>query len=57
MAEREELYRLRSEWSDKLMNLEAAVLRGLNKNVDEFKLDLSGPSVRVTPRLVKPTRG
>ena len=56
LAEREELYRLRNEWSNKLVHLEAAVLQGLNKNVDEFKLDLSGSSVRVTSRLAKPTR-
>lgn len=53
LAEREELYRLRSEWSSKLMNLEASVLRGLNKNTDVFSLDYSGPSVKVTTRLAK----
>jgi hypothetical protein len=31
LAEREELYRLRHEWSEKLRQLEEAVLRGLNK--------------------------
>ena len=53
LAEREELYRLRSEWTSKLMNLEASVLRGLNKNSDIFSLDYSGPSVKVTSRLAK----
>ena len=53
LAEREELYRLRSEWTSKLMNLEASVLRGLNKNSDIFSLDYSGPSAKVTSRLAK----
>merc|ERR1719412_3148662 len=53
LAEREELYRLRTEWTNKLMNLEASVLRGLNKNSDTFTLDYSGSSVKVTNRLAK----
>jgi hypothetical protein len=56
IAEREELYRLRNEWTDKLLNLESAVLHGLNKNVEDFTLDYTGPSVRVTTRLAKPTK-
>lgn len=56
IAEREELFRLRNQWSDKLMHLEHAVLRGLNKNVEDFTLDLKGPGVRVAPRLAKPTK-
>lgn len=62
LAEREELYRLRHEWSEKLRHLEDAVLRGLNKDVDQFSLQLTpdGRDVRVTQRhssrLAKPTR-
>ena len=37
MAEREELYRLRNEWTTKLQNLESAVLQGLNRNVKDQK--------------------
>merc|ERR1712241_1562878 len=53
LAEREELYRLRTEWTNKLMNLEASVLLGLNRNPDTYSLDYSGPSVKVTTRLAK----
>ena len=53
LAEREELYRLRTEWTNKLMNLEASVLFGLNRNPETYSLDLSGPSVKVTTRLAK----
>ena len=51
LAEREELYRLRTEWTNKLMNLEASVLLGLNRNPETYSLDYSGPSVKVTIRL------
>ncbi len=53
LAEREELYRMRNEWTHKLLNLESEVLRGLNKNVKDFTLDYSGASVKVTTRLAK----
>jgi len=53
LAEREELYRLRNEWTHKLLNLESAVFRGINKNVDEYAFDYSGPTVKVTTRLAK----
>jgi len=53
LAEREELYRLRTEWTNKLMNLEASVLLGLNRNPETYSLDYSGPSVKVTTRLAK----
>ena len=51
LDEREELYRLRTEWTNKLMNLEASVLLGLNRNPETYSLDYSGPSVKVTIRL------
>ena len=51
LTEREELYRLRTEWTNKLMNLEASVLLGLNRNPETYSLDYSGPSVKVTIRL------
>lgn len=50
LAEREELYRLRNEWTHKLLNLETAVLRGLNRNVNDYTLDYSGAGVKVTTR-------
>ena len=53
LAEREELYRLRNEWSHKLLNLESAVFRGLNKNVEDYTFDYSGATVKVTTRLAK----
>ncbi len=62
LAEREELYRLRHEWSEKLRQLEEAVLRGLNKDSDQFSLQLSqdGENIRVaqrhSSRLSKPAR-
>jgi len=52
LAEREELYRLRDEWTHKLLNLETDVLRGLNRKVNDYTFDYSGASVAVT-RLVK----
>merc|ERR1719361_1126241 len=52
LAEREELYRLRTEWTHKLLNLETEVLRGLNRKVNDYTFDYSGASVTVT-RLVK----
>jgi hypothetical protein len=52
LAEREELYRLRDEWTHKLLNLETDVLRGLNRKVNDYTFDYSGASVTVT-RLVK----
>ena len=48
IAEREELYRLRNEWTSKLQHLEADVLRGLNKNVKDYTLDYTGTTVKVT---------
>ena len=53
IAEREQLYRLRQEWSEKLRQLEEAVLRGLNKDTEQFALQLTpdGQSVRVAQRL------
>ena len=51
LTEREELYRLRTEWTNKLMNLEASVLLGLNRNPETYSLDYSGTSVKVTIRL------
>ena len=60
LAEREELYRLRHEWSEKLRQLEDAVLRGLNKDAEQFVLQLDGQQVRVaqrqSARLAKPAR-
>ena len=56
LAEREELYRLRTEWSHKLMNLESTVLEGLSKNSNDYTLDYSGATVKVTARLAKPTK-
>ena len=52
LAEREELYRLRDEWTHKLLNLETEVLRGLNRKVNDYTFDYSGASAVVT-RLVK----
>ena len=62
IAERDQLYRMRQEWSDKLRQLEEAVLRGLNKDAEQFSLQLTtdGQSVRVaqrhSSRLTKPAR-
>ena len=53
IAEREELYRLRNEWTTKLHNLESAVLTGLNRNVRDYTFDYTGTSVKVTNRLAK----
>ena len=53
LAEREELCRLTTEWTNKLMNLEASVLLALNRNPETYILDYSGPSVKVTTRLAK----
>merc|ERR1719412_3534536 len=53
LAEREELYRLRNEWTHKLLNLESDVFRGLNKNVEDYTFDYSGATVKVTTRLAK----
>jgi len=52
LAEREELYRLRDEWTHKLLNLETDVLRGLNRKVNDYNFDYSGATVAVT-RLAK----
>ena len=56
LAEREELYRLRTEWTHKLMHLESSVLEGLSKNSNDYTLDYSGATVKVTTRLSKPTK-
>ena len=52
LAEREELYRLRDEWTHKLLDLETEVLRGLNRKVNDYNFDYSGATVAVT-RLAK----
>lgn len=52
LAEREELYRLRDEWTHKLLNMETEVLRGLNRKVNDYNFDYSGATVAVT-RLAK----
>jgi len=52
LAEREELYRMRDEWTHKLLNLETEVLRGLNRKVNDYNFDYSGATVAVT-RLAK----
>ena len=52
LAEREELYRLRDEWTHKLLNMETEVLRGLNRKVNDYTFDYSGATVAIT-RLAK----
>lgn len=52
LAERAELYKLRNEWTHKLLNLESAVRRGLELNSNDFAFDYSGSTVEVT-RLAK----
>jgi len=47
IAEREELFRLRNEWTTKLQSLETEVLHGLNKNVKDYTLDYTGTTVRL----------
>ena len=59
LAEREHLYRMRNEWTNKLLNLEDQVLRGLDKNAEEYALELmpTTQQIRVTQRrLAKPAR-
>jgi len=41
LAEREHLYRLRNEWSNKLLQLEESVLRGLDHNPREWELGVT----------------
>ena len=52
LAEREQLYRMRNEWSNKLLQLEEQVLRGLDKSSDDYALELMPHSqqIRVAPR-------
>ena len=68
LAERQELYRMRNEWTNKLLNLEDQVLRGLGKNSVNYSLQLMPHSqqIRISQRhtsttttrrhLAKPTR-
>ena len=69
LAERQELYRMRNEWTNKLLNLEDQVLRGLGKNSENYSLELMPHSqqIRIAQRhtsttsatrrhLAKPTR-
>ena len=68
LAERQELYRMRNEWTNKLLNLEDQVLRGLGKSSDNYSLELMPHSQQIriaqrhtsttatTRRLTKPTR-
>jgi len=53
LAEREQLYRMRNEWSNKLLQLEEQVLRGLDKSTDEYALTLmpNSQQVRLTHRV------
>ena len=48
--ERRQLYRQRQEWAHKLSEVEHDLLKGLNKNVNEFALDAMGPEIRVVRR-------
>lgn len=41
LAEREQLYRLRNEWSNKLLQMEESVLRGLDHDPQEWELGVS----------------
>ena len=52
LAEREQLYRLRNEWTDKLLRLEDQVLMGLGKNSEDYSLELMPHSqqIRVAQR-------
>jgi len=70
LAERQELYRMRNEWTNKLLTLEDQVLRGLGKSSDDYSLELMPHSqqIRIAQRhtsssassrrghLTKPTR-
>ena len=69
LAERQELYRMRNEWTNKLLNLEDQVLRGLGKSSEDYSLELMPHSqqIRIAQRhtstsatsrrhLTKPTR-
>ena len=70
LAERQELYRMRNEWTNKLYDLEDQVLRGLGKSPENFSLELMPHSqqIRIAQRhtstsatttrrhLTKPTR-
>ena len=51
LAERAELYRMRTEWTHKLLNLETAVRRGMNLG-NSASFDYTGATVEVT-RLAK----
>ena len=41
LAEREQLYRLRNEWSNKLLQLEDSVLRSLDHDPQEWELGVT----------------
>ena len=70
LAERQELYRMRNEWTNKLLTLEDQVLRGLGKSSEDYSLELMPHSqqIRIAQRhtsssassrrghLTKPTR-
>lgn len=68
LAERQELYRMRNEWTNKLLTLEEQVLRGLGKSSENYSLELMPHSQQIriaqrhtsttatTRRLTKPTR-
>ena len=44
LAEREHLYRLRNEWSNKLLQLEESVLRGMDRDPTHWELGVSATS-------------
>ena len=47
LAERQELYRMRNEWTNKLLTLEDQVLRGLGKSTDNYSLELMPHSQQI----------
>ena len=47
LAERQELYRMRNEWTNKLLTLEDQVLRGLGKSSDDYSLELMPHSQQI----------
>lgn len=53
LREREQLEQERARWSNKLLHIEQNVLKGLGRNIGQFRLEIDSGTVRVTAQLTE----
>jgi len=53
LREREQLEQERARWSNKLLHMEQNVLKGLGRNIGQFRLEIDSGTVRVTAQLTE----